>query len=105
MAKYYGKIGFAVSKETAPSVWTSEIEERTYRGDVLKRNFNWTPGEKIIDDLTIANQYSIVADSFLLNNVKKMKYITINGIKWSITSIEQNERRLILSVGGLYNED
>ena len=34
MAKYYGKIGFCVTAESAPGVWAEEeIEERNYYGE------------------------------------------------------------------------
>ena len=30
MAKYYGKIGYAETVETAPGVWKEQITERNY---------------------------------------------------------------------------
>ena len=35
MAKWFGKIGFNVgTKETSPSVYTEDIQERQYIGDI-----------------------------------------------------------------------
>lgn len=37
MAKYYGKIGFCVTAESAPGVWAEdEIEERNYYGELTR---------------------------------------------------------------------
>lgn len=39
MAKYYGKIGFCVTAESAPGVWAEdEIEERNYYGELTRNN-------------------------------------------------------------------
>ena len=36
MAKFYGKIGYAVRMEIRPGVWDDEITEREYFGDLLR---------------------------------------------------------------------
>ena len=42
MAKFYGEIGFAISKETAPGVYTDTIERRFYYGEVNSRRIRTT---------------------------------------------------------------
>ena len=36
MAKFYGVIGYAVTEETKPGVWTEKIIERMYYGDLIR---------------------------------------------------------------------
>ena len=45
MPKYFGKIGFMETRETAPDVWTEEITEREYSGDVLRVQKRWQGSE------------------------------------------------------------
>lgn len=104
MAKFYGKIGYAETKETAPDVWTEVITERTYTGDVLRNTRRWESGENLNDNLNINNLISIVADAFAYQNFSAIRYIEWMGSKWKITNVEVQRPRLILTIGGVYNE-
>ena len=37
MAKFYGTVGFVKTVESAPGVWTEQIVERKYYGNVISR--------------------------------------------------------------------
>lgn len=104
MAKFYGAIGYAETKETAPGVWTTEcIIERNYSGDVLKNSRRWEAGENLNDDLTVNNEISIVADPYAYQNFHTIRYIKWMGASWKVSKIDVQRPRLILSIGGLYN--
>ena len=103
MAKWFGKIGFAETKETSPGVWTSEIIDREYYGEVLRNSRRLQASDKLNDDINISNEISIVADPFANNNFHSMKYIEFMGAKWKITNVEVKYPRLVLTIGGLYN--
>lgn len=103
MAKFHGKIGFGISTETKPGVWKDEISEKNYYGDIVNQRFQNQPSGNVNDDLTIANEISIVADKFAYEHFNAMKYVTYMGTKWKIRSIEVKYPRLILSTGGVYN--
>lgn len=103
MAKWFGKIGYVETVETAPGVWTEDVIEKDYYGDIVRANFRNVSGDKINDDVNISNQISIIADPFANTNMHRMKYLTINGSKWKITSIDIQYPRLILEIGGIYN--
>ena len=45
MPQYYGTIGFVETRETAPDVWTEELTEREYSGDVLRIQRRWQGSE------------------------------------------------------------
>lgn len=106
MAKYYGKIGFYFdSVETAPGIWTELMDERAVYGDIL-RNVKRTenPGQAN-DNININNQISFVADPFAVDNFFRIKYATYMGVKWAVTSAEVAFPRIILNLGGIYNEE
>ena len=103
MAKFYGKIGYAVRMEIRPGVWDDEITEREYFGDLLRNTSRYQTSDKLNDDINISNEISIVADPFASQNFHKMKYIEWMGVLWQITNVEVQRPRLILTIGGVYN--
>lgn len=105
MTKFFGKIGYAMTQETKPGVWMDQIMEREYYGDLLRNSYRFQTSDKVNDDVSIANEFSIIADSFAKDNFHLMKYIEFEGIKWKITNVEVRYPRLNLTVGGIYNEN
>ena len=104
MAKFYGVIGYAVTKETAPGVWTEEITEQSYYGDLTRNMRRLQDSGDLNDDINVANEISIVADPFAYQNFHTMRYVEFMGAKWKISSVEVQYPRLILTVGGVYND-
>lgn len=102
--KYHGQIGFADTVETVPGVWSNQIFERNYYGDLVRNTRRFSSQDKVNDDINISNEFSILADPYAKENFFKMKYITYMGSKWKITDVRVEFPRLILTVGGLYNE-
>lgn len=105
MGKFYGKIGYAETRETTPGVWTEEITERNYTGDIIKNTRRWQSGDTLNDDLVINNIISIVADPFAYQNFHAIRYIMWMGASWKVTNIEVQRPRLILTIGGVYNKN
>ncbi len=104
MAKFYGEIGFAISKETAPGVYTDTIERRFYYGEVNSRRIRNTNGTSINDNVNVSDEISIVSDPFANEHYFAMKYVTYMGVKWKVENISVQFPRLVLSLGGIYNE-
>lgn len=104
MAKFSGKIGFMVTVETEPGYWEETIVEKLYRGDVTRNTSRMQPNSNTIDDITISNSISIVADPFVNENFMHMKYVTFMKNKWKISNVEIQYPRILLTLGGLYNE-
>ena len=104
MAKFCGVIGYAITRETEPGIYVEEIVENEYYGDVNRNTRRLREAAKVKDDINFSNQISIVADPFANNNFHAMRYIMFMGAKWKITEVEVQYPRLILSIGGLYNE-
>lgn len=104
MAKFYSAIGYAEQVETNPGVWKDVITERNYTIDITRLTGGWSAkSQGTNDDLTINNQFSIIADPFAIQNFHSMKYIVYMGTKWKITNVEVQYPRLNLTVGGVYN--
>lgn len=104
MAKYFGKIGYAVTKETAPDVYREVISEREYYGDILQFRRRWENGEYLNDNLNVDNKISIVADPFAYENFHAIRYVWWMEARWIVTNAEVQYPRLILTIGGVYNE-
>lgn len=104
MAKFYGSVGYADTVETAPGVWQEQIVEHNYSGDLIRNTRQLQSGETLNDNINIANEISILADPFARQNFHKMRYVVFMGSKWKISKVEVNYPRLILTIGGLYNE-
>ena len=104
MTKWYGQIGFAELTETAPGVWSEEITERSYYGDLVRNTRRLNTSDKVNDDITIANELSIVADPYATENFHMMRYAEFMNSKRRITRVEVQYPRLILELGGVYNE-
>ena len=105
MAKFFGKVGYGVTEETRPGIWKPAIIEKEYFGDLVRNMHRLENANQVNDNINISNEISIVADPFAYENFHLMKYVTYMGSKWKINSVEVQYPRLILSIGGLYNED
>ena len=55
MAKFYGVIGYAVTEETKPGVWTEKIIERMYYGDLIRNTRRLQSAEQLNDNINVAN--------------------------------------------------
>lgn len=102
MARYHGNIGFAIQVEDAPGIWVDEIEERPYKGDIIRGGRRFDNSENINDDFTITNVFSVISDAFLYSHIPAMRYIEYLGSKFKIVSVEVERPRVEIRVGGVY---
>lgn len=105
MARFVGKVGFAMTEETRPSIYEEVYRERTYKGDLIRKSRQWSPTEHLNDDIQIANDISIIADSFAIMNLGVMRYVYWMNqyFKISSASIDNDRHRITLSLGGVFN--
>lgn len=103
MPKFYGKIGFAESVETAPGVWEEPIVERNYYGEIVRNTRRLVTSNHLNDDISISNEISIIADPYAKDNFHSMRYVEFMGTAWEVNSVEVQYPRLILSLGGVYH--
>ena len=105
MTKFYDDIAFSTSyeDENHPGKWVESMRVEKYYGDVTKM-YKRAEGSKVIDDIKINNQISILADPFAFENFHNIKYVKWMGVKWKVDSVDVQYPRLILSIGGIFNE-
>lgn len=103
MAKFFGKIGYAETIETSPGAHEERIVEENAYGDVFKNNRKLDNGEHINGDVLLNNQISIVASPYASTHSFAIRYVNWMGANWTITNVEIQPPRLILTIGGVYH--
>lgn len=103
MAKFFGKIGYGISEETAPGVWEDVITEKDYYGDVIRNSRGLQETDKVNNDLTVGNSISVVADAYANEHFFAIRYIRWAGAYWTVSDVEVVSPRLTLRLGGVYN--
>ena len=103
MARFFGRIGYGETVETAPGVWKDEIIERSYYGDVIRNARNLREGENLNFDLSVQNSISIVADAYANDHFFAIRYVEWAGTLWTVSSVEVQSPRLLLRLGEVYN--
>lgn len=104
MAKFYGPVGFADTVETEPGIYEERIIERSYYGDAGRNTRRLDNSGGVNDNVNINNQISIVADPYANQNFFQMRYVKFMGTAWKIINVEVQYPRLLLTIGGIYNE-
>lgn len=103
--KFHGKIGFWEGDvETTPGVWQPQITERYYTGDILRNaRRNEQATGQMYSNLKITNQFSILSDLYMRENLDSILYIDWSGAKWAVSSITMDYPRITFEIGGVYN--
>lgn len=105
MGKYYGVIGYGNTHETSPGVWKTEYTERTIYGDVIKNSRRLDTNEHVNDNISVSNKISFLADPYARENFHLIKYVSYMGTLWKVNLVEEEFPRLILTLGGVYNDE
>jgi hypothetical protein len=104
MARFFGEVGYGESVEQAPGVYDDVITERTYQGDVIRNTYRVEGGgDQVNQDISLSHSIAIVADEHAIKHSMDIKYVRLEGVLWSVTSVEVRAPRLILSLGSVYN--
>lgn len=103
MAKFRGVVGYGESTETSPGVYEDTITERTYSGDVVRNTKQNQERDQVLDDITVRNSISIVADPYANEHFFAIRYVAWAGSLWRVTDVEVQRPRLLLRLGGIYN--
>lgn len=103
--RFFGKVGFGESVESSPGsgAFNDVITEREYQGDVPRNFGQLSVGDTVTGTIAVNNTISIVADGHALRNYLKIAYVEWEGVRWTVTSVEVRQPRLILSLGEVYN--
>lgn len=105
MNKYYGSVGYATTVKTSPGIYTPTIVERKYYGDIMSNFRRLDNGDGVNDNVTLNSKFSIVADPYAFDNFRDIRYVEYMGTKWKVTNVEVVFPRLILTAGGVWNDE
>lgn len=97
-------VGYVNQKETSPGVWSPVETFTTMKGNVIRQNASNRDGDKMNDDISLDHRVSLLGDAYAFDNYYNLKWIQIEGRKWEISSVEIERPRIIVSLGGLWNE-
>lgn len=105
MARFSGEVGYGIADENPdqPGVWESTMVEKEYLGDITRVSRKLDPGENLNSDISVSNSISIVADQYAIEHFVHIKYVKWSGVRWTVTSVDVQPPRLILSLGSVYN--
>lgn len=103
MARFAGLVGYATQVESVPGVWSSDIKPRLMKGDVIRQSSNSQNGDKVNNNISLNHRVSLVGDAYAFGNYYDIKWIEIDGLKWSVSSVEIQRPRIIVTLGGLWN--
>ena len=103
--RFYDAIGYIESAERPEDsgIYEDIATERMLYGEVLRNTRALREGDKVNNDMSIGNRFSVVADAYALEHFWKIKYIKWNGVRFTVTSVEVEPPRLIITPGGVYN--
>lgn len=103
MAKFHGVLGYAISEETSPGIYTETITEKNCSGDILRNSQRSEDGGQVISNVVLNNSFSVIGNAFAYQHLQFLRYVKWMDVKWKITNIEFRTPRIILTVGGVYN--
>ena len=103
--KFYDAIGYVESAErpSGSGIFEDVATERKLYGEVLRNTRALREGDKVNNDLSIGNRFSVIADPYALENFWAIKYVTWSGKRFLVTNVDVEPPRLILTPGGVYN--
>ena len=105
MARFCGKVGYSRQQvETSPGVYEDVPVEKLYYGDVTRNTRRLEGSDSVNMNILANNTIPILADAYAYDHFFDMKYVWWMGTRWIITNVEVQRPRLILTLGGVYND-
>lgn len=104
MARFCGTVGFIGTMETRRGVYDKVVtEEREYRGDVIRNARRNEGGINVNDKMVLNNSISVLADDYIYDHLGSIAYVKWMGALWTVTNVEVQRPRLLLTIGGVYH--
>nr|DAF69238.1 MAG TPA: hypothetical protein [Caudoviricetes sp.] len=102
MARFSGKLGFVMTRETEEGVWLEDIIELRAKGTIRSLYVRNDNSSSVNTNLRLSNEISILMDTKIQIYLESLKYVIFKGSKWEVQSIGVNYPRLTINLGGLY---
>ena len=103
--RYSGKIGYFETIETKPGLYEETLIFKHAQGDVVRNIKRDQNSSYINDKIAVNNSISVVADPYAREHFFNIKCVEWQGALWKVSSVTVEYPRLILEIGGLYDED
>lgn len=101
--KVKGSIGFKYTEDNGHGVWKKVETVKEYFMDINRVSwYNRQSQQTVNGTFTINNTVSILLNPFLLDHYTQIVWVEFNGCKWSVSSVDLEERRITLSIGERY---
>lgn len=104
MAKFAGLVGYVTQEETTSGVWSPVENPIMMKGDVISQRANVLNDANVNSNITLNHRVSLLGDSYSFDNYYNIRWIQFRGKKLEVSSVEIQRPRLIISLGGLWNE-
>lgn len=106
MARFYGKIGYGESAEqpVGSGIYKDVITEINYRGDIKREMRKLKDDDAaVVGDISVSNYISVVADKYANDHFHAIKFVEWAGKAWTVSNVEVQAPRLLLTLGTVYN--
>lgn len=103
MNRFHGAIGYGQSVQSAPGIWKDVMTEVSYFGNITRNTRQLREGSLVNDDISVSNNISIIADAYASENFMNIRYVEWQGSLWTVSAVEVQAPRLVLTLGGIYN--
>lgn len=103
MPKYYGNVGYVSLAETKPGVYEEQVVLRKYYGEIIRNSRSLQSANQVNDNINISFEISIVSDPYANQNFHSIRFVEYMGSQWKVVNASPQYPRIVLSVGGLYN--
>ena len=100
---YLGYEGPSVEDPPDSGIYKASVVERVHTGVIVKHRRNQDNATSINGVMSVNNDISIVGDPYALEHLHNLKYIRWNNVCWTVTSVETDTPRIIVSIGEVYN--
>ena len=105
MTKFAGLVGFAAGQsEVRPGIVEEAYEEHPMRGDVIRASKVEQESNTRYDTMALSNRISVMGDKYAYDNFMAIRYVKYMGGQWKVTDVEIQRPRMILTLGGVFNE-
>lgn len=104
MSRFAGTVGYTVQEETTPGVWTTVEKTRKMKGDIMKQVASHQSSEYLHDDVVLSHRVSLIGDAYAFDNYFNISWVKMDTQKWKVASIEVDRPRIIVTLGGVWNE-
>lgn len=88
-----------------PGVFSDAMKEIPVTGLLLREGqYPNRSVEGTVTNVALQNRISIVMDSRIEKHIFNIRWAAFEGVKFAVTSIEVKRPRIVLTLGGVYNE-